>query len=136
MTPEHYYVANAGDSRCVLSTKDKTVVSLTEDHKPDNPLEKQRIEEAGGFVSDGRINGNLNLSRAIGDFEFKDQNNLEVDKQLIIAKPDIVIKEFDKNEAFFLLGCDGIWELNNANQLCKLIRESQEDLGKTAEALL
>ena len=40
---------------------------LSRDHKPDDKLEKQRIEKAGGTVDDGRINGNLNLSRAIGD---------------------------------------------------------------------
>ena len=37
----------------------------------------------------GRINGNLNLSRAIGDFEYKRNKNLSVDEQLIIAIPDI-----------------------------------------------
>jgi hypothetical protein len=31
---------------------------------------------AGGFVSDGRINGNLNLSRAMGDLEYKKDRNL------------------------------------------------------------
>lgn len=80
MTPDKYYVANAGDSRCVLSTLDNTVIALSEDHKPDNANEKKRIEEAGGFVSEGRINGNLNLSRAFGDLEMKDQKDLDVDK--------------------------------------------------------
>ena len=43
----------------------------SEDHKPDNELEKKRITRAGGFVTDGRVNGNLNLSRALGDLEYK-----------------------------------------------------------------
>lgn len=114
LTPEKYYIANAGDSRCVLYNKENKVIALTEDHKPDNVLEKKRIEEAGGMVCEGRINGNLNLSRAIGDLEFKNQKNLDRNKQLIIAEPDVVVKEWDKSEKFFLLGCDGIWELKKA----------------------
>ena len=60
------FVANAGDSRCVLSRKGRTV-PLSADHKPEDDAEKTRIEGAGGVVTgDGRVNGGLNLSRAIG----------------------------------------------------------------------
>jgi predicted RNA-binding protein (virulence factor B family) len=41
------------------------------------------------LVSDGRINGNLNLSRAIGDLEYKKDKNLPPEKQIISAAPDI-----------------------------------------------
>ena len=51
---------------------------LSRDHKPDDKPEKERIVKAGGLVDDGRINGNLNLSRAIGDFEYKSAKNLPV----------------------------------------------------------
>ena len=44
---------------------------MSYDHKPDNPLERDRITRANGFISEGRVNGNLNLSRAIGDLEYK-----------------------------------------------------------------
>lgn len=60
------YVANAGDSRCVLSRKGRAV-PLSADHKPEDEPERSRIERAGGVVTgDGRVNGGLNLSRAIG----------------------------------------------------------------------
>ena len=65
------YVANAGDSRSVLGMSNGNAFAMSEDHKPDNELEKKRIMEAGGFVTEGRVNGNLNLSRALGDMEYK-----------------------------------------------------------------
>lgn len=40
---------------------------LSKDHKPNLVDEKQRILEAGGYVQLGRVNGSLNLSRAIGE---------------------------------------------------------------------
>lgn len=64
------YVANAGDSRSVLCTGGKAK-EMSKDHKPDDEKERERIIKAGGYVTDGRINGNLNLSRAIGDLEYK-----------------------------------------------------------------
>lgn len=52
---------------------------MSVDHKPLNDTEKKRIENAGGFVTpEGRVNGNLNLSRAIGDFEYKKNSQLKV----------------------------------------------------------
>ena len=44
---------------------------MSEDHKPDNPGELSRIKRSGGFVEEGRVNGMLALSRALGDFEYK-----------------------------------------------------------------
>lgn len=61
-------MANAGDSRCVLSRNGKAI-ELSFDHKPEDEPERTRIEKAGGKVTaDGRVNGGLNLSRAIGEF--------------------------------------------------------------------
>jgi len=68
------YVANAGDSRAVLS-RGNVAIAMSEDHKPAQSTERERIVAAGGFLSEiggiTRVNGNLNLSRAIGDLRYK-----------------------------------------------------------------
>jgi serine/threonine protein phosphatase PrpC len=62
----HVAWSAAGDSRAVLCRAGKAV-GLSEDHKPLQERELQRIQRAGGFVTEqGRVNGNLNLSRSIG----------------------------------------------------------------------
>ena len=61
------YVANAGDSRCVVCKGDKAI-DMSIDHKPEDEIEMDRISKAGGKVTaDGRVNGGLNLSRALGE---------------------------------------------------------------------
>jgi serine/threonine protein phosphatase PrpC len=72
---QHIFCANAGDSRAVLFTG-SSVVALSEDHKPDNDKELERIKKANHFVEDSRVDGNLALSRAIGDFQYKDNKDL------------------------------------------------------------
>ena len=67
--------ANAGDSRTVLARAGRAK-DMSEDHKPENPGELSRIQRAGGFVEDGRVNGMLALSRALGDFEYKGNDKL------------------------------------------------------------
>lgn len=70
---------------------------MSVDHKPDDEIEFNRIKAAGGFVTEGRVNGNLNLSRAMGDFEYKgliDTNSQklyckEPEKAIISVVPDL-----------------------------------------------
>eukprot|EP00349_Pseudokeronopsis_sp_Brazil_P001236 CAMPEP_0202956384 /NCGR_PEP_ID=MMETSP1396-20130829/887_1 /ASSEMBLY_ACC=CAM_ASM_000872 /TAXON_ID= /ORGANISM="Pseudokeronopsis sp., Strain Brazil" /LENGTH=214 /DNA_ID=CAMNT_0049673365 /DNA_START=18 /DNA_END=662 /DNA_ORIENTATION=+ len=70
ITDTEIICANSGDSRCVLSDSGKAI-ELSTDHKPDLSTEKARIEKAGGFVEDNRVKGVLNLSRSLGDLEYK-----------------------------------------------------------------
>jgi protein phosphatase 1B len=49
ISPSHMYIANCGDSRGVLC-RDAVVAYSTQDHKPVNPSEKERIQNAGGSV--------------------------------------------------------------------------------------
>lgn len=46
------------------------------DHKPENEEEIARIEAAGSVVTDGRVDGHLNLTRALGDLKFKKKEGL------------------------------------------------------------
>lgn len=52
-----------------------SVVELTRDHHPDRHDERSRVESAGGYVLEwagvSRVNGQLAVSRAIGDLPFK-----------------------------------------------------------------
>ena len=70
ISPSHIFVANCGDSRAVLYRSGGIGFS-TQDHKPINPSEKQRIQNAGGSVMIQRVNGSLAVSRALGDYEYK-----------------------------------------------------------------
>jgi hypothetical protein len=71
-----------GDSRCVLSRKGQAI-ALTLDHKPILFEEARRIIKAGGFVRDNRINGALNVSRTIGDLDFKRNVELPPSEQMV-----------------------------------------------------
>ena len=64
------YCANAGDSRAVICNNG-VAEDLSTDHKPDDKKEKDRIYKAGSTVTEGRVDGNLNLSRSIGDLKHK-----------------------------------------------------------------
>jgi len=84
-------VANAGDSRAVLCRANGTTLPLSFDHKPQQEVEMSRITKAGGFVNHfGRVNGNLNLSRSLGDLKYKQVPGIPPQEQIITAEPDIV----------------------------------------------
>ncbi|KTF99745.1 hypothetical protein cypCar_00020085 [Cyprinus carpio] len=102
-------VANAGDSRCVVSEKGKAV-DMSYDHKPEDELELTRIKNAGGKVTmDGRVNGGLNLSRAIGDHFYKRNKTLPPEEQMISSLPDVKVLTLSEDHEFMVIACDGIW---------------------------
>ena len=84
-------VANAGDSRAVLCAAGGKVEPLSFDHKPQQEREMNRIMRSGGFINQfGRVNGNLNLSRSIGDLKYKQVPGITPAQQMITAEPDIL----------------------------------------------
>jgi len=82
------YCANAGDARAVIY-HDFETKALSEDHKPENPDEKKRIEEAGGITMHNRVDLDLAVSRAIGDQRFKNDEDLKPEEQKVSCVPDI-----------------------------------------------
>lgn len=123
------YFANAGDSRVVLCKKG-VAYRMSIDHKPELEIEKNRITKADGWISDGRIKGNLNLSRGFGDLEYKSNKNLSQEDQMITANPDIVIESLTPDDDFIIIGCDGIWDCLQDQQACDLVKG---ELGKTGK---
>lgn len=84
--------------------------------------ENARIVSAGGFVEFGRVNGNLALSRAIGDFEFKQNYSLSPEAQIVTADPEIISHDVDGEEEFLVLACDGIWDCLSNQQVTDFVR--------------
>jgi protein phosphatase PTC2/3 len=76
ITPKQIICANAGDSRTILARRPGQIIPLSRDHRPDNLNERKRIKAAGGFVVQNRVCGQLNLSRALGDFQYKRKEGL------------------------------------------------------------
>ncbi|XP_030054450.1 LOW QUALITY PROTEIN: protein phosphatase 1G [Microcaecilia unicolor] len=116
-------VANAGDSRCVVSEGGKAL-DMSYDHKPEDELELARIKNAGGKVTmDGRVNGGLNLSRAIGDHFYKRNKNLPPEEQMISALPDIKVLTLSEEHDFMIIACDGIWNVMSSQEVVDFIQE-------------
>ncbi|CAK74382.1 unnamed protein product (macronuclear) [Paramecium tetraurelia] len=132
------YVANAGDSRSFLN-RDGKPFDMSKDHKPDDDQEKKRIERAGGFVSDGRANGNLSLSRALGDLEYKKDSRFKPEEQIISALPDVKVTQLTASDKFLLMGCDGVFETWDHQQILNFVNQelkSSQNLQKATEKLL
>jgi serine/threonine protein phosphatase PrpC len=126
------YVANAGDSRCVLSRAGKAV-ELTSDHKPYNPGELARIVKAGGRVDGGRVKGDLNLSRALGDLQYKQTTALPPEEQMITGDPDISVTELTSEDEFLIIACDGIWDVKSCQQAVDFVGSSLKEGSSPSE---
>ncbi|CAD6199346.1 unnamed protein product [Caenorhabditis auriculariae] len=133
MSNEKIIVANAGDSRAVLCRNGKAL-DLSIDHKPEDEIEKNRITKAGGVIDDGRVNGGLNLSRALGDHCYKKNKDLPLREQMISALPDVKIECLLPDDEFLVVACDGIWNSMESQQVVDFVRERLSQ-GKTCKEI-
>jgi protein phosphatase 2C family protein 2/3 len=67
-------------------------------------------------VKENRVEGNLALSRAIGDFTYK-ESQLPCDQQMVIALPDVKQVVIDSSCEFMIIACDGIWDCLENQQI-------------------
>lgn len=61
--------------------------------------------------------GNLALSRALGDFEFKQNSSLGPEQQIITADPEITCHEINEEDEFLVLACDGVFYVRNHSEI-------------------
>mgnify|MGYP000055954340 CR=1 FL=1 len=129
------FVANAGDSRSVMG-RDGTAIPLSFDHKPENETEINRIYAAGSVIQEGRVDGHLNLTRALGDLKFKVKEGLTPEEFPITANPDVLEFDFDAQCDFILMGCDGVWEQKSNDEMVAWVyKELQERPDRSQETL-
>jgi len=138
---DRLYCSNTGDSRTMLC-RNFNAVPLTTDHKPSREDEASRIRAAGGFVISNRVMGELAVSRAFGDADFKKglgdaelegeaagEAGPSWDQPLIIAEPDIEVTSIKKSDQFLLLACDGLFDVFSYDEIVTFVRANMEEHG-------
>nr|AAC36698.1 protein phosphatase-2C [Mesembryanthemum crystallinum] len=111
-------VANAGDCRAVLCRKGEAI-DMSQDHRPTYPSEKRRVEELGGYVDDGYLNGVLSVSRALGDWDMKLPKG---SASPLISEPELRQIILTEDDEFLIIGCDGIWDVISSQQAVSIVR--------------
>merc|ERR1712054_575243 len=119
-------VVNVGDSRAMLLRANGELLSLTEDHKPDNKRERPRIVKAGGTVQASRVDGGLAMSRAMGDFRYKMDQSLDVLQQKVIALPDVTHAVAHAGDRLLVV-CDGIVERITNKEAARYVHEKHKE---------
>ncbi|CAM0906325.1 unnamed protein product [Alopecurus aequalis] len=139
------YMANIGDSRAVLGSRDATAggmvaVQLTVDLKPDVPSEAERIKKCRGRVFALQDEPEvprvwlpfddapgLAMARAFGDFCLKDYG--------VISVPDFFHWSLTEKDQFVILASDGVWDVLS-NQEAVDIVSSSPSRSKAARSLV
>lgn len=155
------FVSHVGDSCVALSRGGKSEV-LTGSHRPygNNKAalqEIRRILQAGGWINNGRICGDISVSRSFGDMRFKNKKNemlikgvkegqwtekfasrIQFKGDLVTAHPDIFQAALGPDAEFVLLASDGLWDYMNSSESVTFVRNhlrQHGDVQMASEAL-
>ena len=106
------YCANVGDSESYYISKDK-IIKLTNLHNCKNKNEVERVKNSKGLIFGNRVFGMLNLTRSIGDFDFKIYG--------VINEPFIYkVNLIENYSKYVILGSDGVWDVINDSDLIQI----------------
>ncbi|CAN0927342.1 Probable protein phosphatase 2C 27 [Linum grandiflorum] len=112
-------IANAGDCRAVLGRRGRAI-ELSKDHKPNCTPERLRIEKLGGVIYDGYLNGQLSVSRALGDWHMKGTKGSACP---LSAEPELHGTSLTEEDEFLILGCDGLWDVMSSQCAVTIVRK-------------
>ncbi len=127
--------ANVGDSRASLISA-KKIIRLSQDHRTDDKDERKRVISEGGLIMNGRVNGELMLTRSFGDFDFKpNKKNVKyINSDIIrfrrgvICEPFVTQIEIDQSisNQFLFLASDGVWDVISEEEIQQLIKVNND----------
>lgn len=118
-------VANAGDCRAVLCRRGKAI-EMSRDHKPMCSRERERIEASGGSVFDGYLNGQLNVTRALGDWHMEGMKTSD-GRGPLSAEPELITLNLTEEDEFLIIGCDGIWDVFRSQNAIDFARRKLQE---------
>jgi len=113
---KHLYAANVGDARAVLC-RDGQAIRLTEEHKASDAIEAKRISDAGGFIIHGRVNGQIIITRSLGD---------HLMKEYIIGDPYTHYEKLTEKDTWLIVACDGLWDVVEDQQAVDFVLEHKD----------
>jgi len=114
------HVASLGDCRAVLADGSRRgYANCSSDCRADRPDEVARVVGAGGFVANKRVNGQIAVSRALGDFAFKGGN----DGDRVSCVPDVTTIKLREGDDFLLIGCDGVFDVLSSAEAITFARD-------------
>jgi serine/threonine protein phosphatase PrpC len=130
---KNIYIANAGNSRCLVINQKGEVIKQTKDHTMKDEEEKKRVDLARSFnEEEEKKKGEeqqkveyLDSTRGFGDWEFKGNEWIEQKDQEVSVEPEI-LEVPAKDVKYLIMGSHGMFENDindNENDTNKKISE-------------
>ncbi|ODV96077.1 hypothetical protein PACTADRAFT_40970 [Pachysolen tannophilus NRRL Y-2460] len=121
------YTANIGDTMAMLTRSNGEHLVLTTEHLPYSQGEYDRIRATGGFVnSDGKLDGTVDVSRAVGFFNLLPH---------IHSGPDISVLELSPSDEMIAIGTKELWKYVSYDFAVDVIRQEKNNPMLAAEKL-